>query len=362
MTNPLDPHGVLCPTPACAGNGAVGDITVHSHTERRFRCRRCKHTFAATTGTPFYRLHHEVVLMTVVLALLAHGCPVQAIVFAYGLHEDTVRAWLERGGAHAQQDHEHLVQSGHVDETHVQPDELWVRLRRGRVWQALALAVTSRLWLGGQISVTRDQRLIDRVVQQVRRSLVHGHVLVCVDGLASYVSAFPQVFLERTRLLGAGIWPVAQPTGFLLGQVVKHRRGRRLVSVTRQAVVGTVEQIEARLKATGTGTQIHTAYIERLNSTFRCSWAHLARRSRSLADQQATLVAGMYLVGTVYNLCRVHDSLRIAQPTAKRRWREHTPAIAARLTDHCWSMAELLWWRHPHPPSAPPHALTRRCG
>src|SRR5437762_1330730 len=81
------------------------------------------------------------------------------------------------------------------------------------------------------------------------------------------------------------------PSGLLLGQVIQERRGRKLVSVTRRAVVGAIEQIEARLQATGTGSQIHTAYIERLNSTFRCSWAHLARRSRSLADQQATLVA-----------------------------------------------------------------------
>jgi len=206
VTHPLDPQGVLCPTPACPGNGAAGDITVQSRKERRFKCRRCGHSFAATTGTPFYRLHHDVVLMTVVLALLAHGCPVQAIVFAFGLHEDTVRAWLERGGAHTQHVHEPLVQGGQVDEVHVQADELWVRLRRGRVWQALALAVTSHLWLAGQISVTRDQALIADVVRQVRRSLVHGHVLGCVDGLASYVSAFQQVFWERTPALGAGIW------------------------------------------------------------------------------------------------------------------------------------------------------------
>ncbi len=105
MTPLLDAHGVLCPTPECPGNGAAGDLRVHSRRERRFRCRRCGRTFAATTGTPFYRRHHEAPLLTIVLALLAHGCPVQAIVFAYGLHEDTVRTWLARGGGHAQRLH-----------------------------------------------------------------------------------------------------------------------------------------------------------------------------------------------------------------------------------------------------------------
>jgi len=351
VTNHSDRHRLLCPTPGCSGNGAAGDIVVHSRRERRFKCRRCGHTFAATTGTPLYRLHHTAELMTIVLALLAHGCPVQAIVFAYGLHEDTVRAWLERGGQQAQRMHEHLVQSGCVDEVHVQADELWVKLRRGRVWQALGLAVSSRLWLAGQISATRDQALIDRLVRQTRASLVHGHVLVCVDGLASYVGAFQQVFRERTQLLGAGIWRLALPRGFFLGQVIKQRQKRKLVSVTRRAIIGSIEQIEARLVATGTGTQIHTAYIERINSTFRCSWAHLARRSRSLADQEATLVAGMYLVGTVYNFCREHASLRAEQPDGYRRWQERTPAMAAGLTDHRWSVAELLWWRPPLPVS-----------
>jgi transposase-like protein len=354
VTTPFDPRRVLCPTPDCPGNGAAGEIAVHSREERRFKCRRCGRTFAATTGTPFYRLHHPVSLMTVVLALLAHGCPVQAIVFAFGLHEETVRAWLLRGGEQARRVQEGLVQQGRVDEAHVQADELWVRLRRGRVWQALAIAATSRLWLAGQIAVCRDQQLIDRLVHQVRRSLAHGRVLVCVDGLASYVGAFQDLFLERAQDVGARFGLLALPDGFLLGQLVKRRQGRRLVEITRRAVVGTLQQIEARLLATGTGAVLHTAYIERLNSTFRCSWAHLARRSRSLADQEATLVAGMYLVGATYNFCRAHDGLRLAAPSgAGRRWRERTPAVAAGLADHRWSMTELLWWR-PIPALTPP--------
>jgi len=214
VTQPLDRHQVLCPIPECSGKGAAGDITIHSRREGRFKCRRCGHTFAATTGTPFYRLHHALDLMVVMLALLAHGCPVQAIVFAYGLHEDTVRAWLARGGDHAQQVHEQRVLRGQVEEVHVQADALWVKLRRGRVWQALALAVSSRLWLAGQISRTRDQALIDTLVQQVRQGLAHGGVLVCVDGLASYVGAFQRLFAERTQFLGAGIWRVALPSRF----------------------------------------------------------------------------------------------------------------------------------------------------
>lgn len=51
----------------------------------------------------------------------------------------------------------------------------------------------------------------------------------------------------------------------------------------------------------------------------------------------------MYLVGTVYNFCRVHASLRVEQRYQQRRWQERIPAIAAELTEHVWSVAELLW-------------------
>src|SRR4051812_35435199 len=98
MTNRLDLQGVLCPMPSYPGRAVAGEIRVHSRAERRFKCRRRGRAFAATAGTPFYRLHHEVRVMAVVLALPAHDCPVQAVEVAFGLREETVRAWLLRGG------------------------------------------------------------------------------------------------------------------------------------------------------------------------------------------------------------------------------------------------------------------------
>ena len=54
----MDPHAAFCPNLACPARGQVGQdtITVHSWKERRYRCQVCRRTFAATTGTPFYRL------------------------------------------------------------------------------------------------------------------------------------------------------------------------------------------------------------------------------------------------------------------------------------------------------------------
>ena len=79
---------------------------------------------------------------------------------------------------------------------------------------------------------------------------------------------------------------------------------------------------------------INTAYIERLNATFRERLAPLARRCRALARHTLTLHEGMFVVGTVYNFCTPHESLSHAHKT--------TPAMAAGITDHCWTMHELL--------------------
>ena len=69
----------------------------------------------------------------------------------------------------------------------------------GKVWMALALAVPSRLWLGGVISRHRDLPLITRLVQRVVACAVTRAILVCVDGLASYVTAFARVFRDPER-------------------------------------------------------------------------------------------------------------------------------------------------------------------
>jgi hypothetical protein len=105
----------------------------------------------------------------------------------------------------------------------------------------------------------------------------------------------------------------------------------------------------------GTGV-LNTAYIEGLNATFRAHLACLGRSSRHLARRTATLMAGLHLVGTVYNFCTLHPSLRRVDQCGRRQ----TPAMAAGLTDHCWSVAEVLAYQLPPPCWQPPKQRGRR--
>jgi transposase-like protein len=343
----MEPLRAFCANPTCPARGqaGLGNIKVHSHKERRYRCLACGKTFAASRGTPLYRLHKDPQLFACVATLLAYGCPAQAVVAAFGLDERTVASWQAKAGRHARAVHHHFL-GRQADLRHVQADEICGKVRGGRCWLAMAVAVPSRLWLGGVVSPVRDLRLIQRLADLARRAWRAGQaLLICVDGLASYVTAFWRAFREKVFTGRRGRPRYRLPRGVLLGQLVKEYRGRRLAGVSRRAVWGSAGRIDRSLRRTGTGRQIHTAYIERLNATFRARLAGLVRRGRGLAGGTAALERGVYWVGCVYNFCRPHRSLRAGDEGGRRR--ERTPAMAAGWADHPWSIHELLHFKVP---------------
>ncbi len=287
--------------------------------------------------------------MTVVLILLAHGCPPQAIVAAFGLDERTVTAWLHRAGAHCAAVHGHLVEAGQVEGGQVQADEIRVKVRGGVVWQAMTMDIGSRLWLGGVVSRARDGALVTRLLERVRACLATRAILLCADGFVAYVGAARSVFRAPLSTGKRGRPRLALPDGFLLAQVVKSHKGRRLAEVTRRVVVGTEDAVARVIAATRGGTQINTASIERLNATFRTHLSPLVRRGRGIAHGPALVESGMWLVGCAYNFCWVHESLRL-RAIGGRKWLERTPAMTAGLTDHVWTLEGVL--RYPVPPRA----------
>lgn len=179
----LCPAQAVCPNP---DGTASGRIEVHSHQERRYSCHACKTTFAATTGSPLFGLKTPPWVVMIVLTLLAYGCPVPAIVAAFGVDERTVAAWLKKARAHAKAVQEEVVCNGQVDLGHVQGDALYVKHQAGTVWMAMAMSVFSRLWRWGAVAPQRNTALITQVVQQVRTAARRGlPILWATNGLAA---------------------------------------------------------------------------------------------------------------------------------------------------------------------------------
>ena len=351
----MNPQKVFCPRPDCplVGQRGAGNVVIHSQKEQRYFCKACRHTFSARIGTVFYRKKTSEEEITLALVLLAYGCPPVAIAVAFGVDERTVYAWLGEAGSHCQAVHEALVQSGKVELGHVQADEVWVKGVGRKLWLAMAVCVPSRLWLGAVLSERRDKALAQRLVGVIRTCASSLSLLVTTDGWRPYKEAFLKGFRYAVRNGRRGRPRLVLEECFLLGLVVKRYERKRVTGVVQRALRGTQEALLAAVRATGGGTMINTAFIERLNATFRGRLASLARRTRCLAHKEETLRAGVFLVGCVYNFCASHDSLqqRAEGGEAKGGKVERTPAMAARLTDHRWTPLELFTYQVP--PYAP---------
>ena len=344
----MNPQEAFCPNSDCSSRGSVGqgNIVVHSYPQRRYRCRVCGKTFAATTGTAFFRLRSDPEQVALVVTLLAHGCPIAAIVAAFNLDARTVSSWQKKAGEHCQCVHQERVLGTTIELAQVQADEVRVKLQSRQVlWMAMALCVPFRLWLGGLVSAHRDRSLIEALAKMVKSCARFAPILLVSDGLRAYVRAWKKAFRTPLHTGRRGRPPLLAWPEVVIGQVVKVKEKGRVVGVLQCVVQGTAELVMRLLPAR---QGISTAYIERLNATFRARLAPLVRRGRALARKAQTLEAGMFLVGTVYNFCTAHQSLE-----------GKTPAMAAGLTDRCWSVEDLLSYRVAPPPWTPPKRTRR---
>ena len=139
---------IFCPNLECPARGQCGrdNISLYSVKEKRCYCKVCKQNFSVTKGSIFYRLKTDPMTVLLVITLLAYGCPVQAIVTAFGFDERTVRDWWRRAGRHCQAVHDHLVGGSQLDLQQVQADEIKVKTQGGVIWMAMAMMVSTRLW------------------------------------------------------------------------------------------------------------------------------------------------------------------------------------------------------------------------
>ena len=235
----MNPQDIFCPNIDCPARGQKdkGNIRIHSLEEQRCKCKVCGQTFTISKGTIFYRLRTASETVMLVVTLLAYGCPIQAIVKAFGLDERTVNDWWQRAGKHCQAVHEHKIEQAKLDLEQVQADEIKGKRQDGHFWMALAIMVPTRLWLAGAVSAHRDLDLIQTLTDKIKGMALCRPLLLAVDGLASYVTAFRNSFRSpvplwhgekgRPRLVS---WP-----DIAIVQVVK-QRGEARMSITRRIV------------------------------------------------------------------------------------------------------------------------------
>lgn len=128
---------------------------------------------------------------------------------------------------------------------------------------------------------------------------------------------------------------------------IKHRQGSRVVKVPRIIVFGKRPSVQAQAaslrRADGSEGQINTAYIERDNLTLRQELKRLARKTLGFSKNRRELQYALNFIDAHDNFVKPHSALRLlAPPNEVRHWFSRTPAMAAGITDHLWTLEELL--------------------
>ncbi|HEX4208198.1 MAG TPA: hypothetical protein VHZ51_29140, partial [Ktedonobacteraceae bacterium] len=185
--------------------------------------------------------------------------------------------------------------------------------------------------------------LADALLTQVRRAALHLRpLLFLTDGWSAYPGSIRRAFREKVKAMpGPGraclvVWPDLH-----IGTIIKRTEKKHVVEITRTMAHGLLEQAKRLLKRSRGGEVLNTAFIERLNGTFRERLANLMRKSRHAASRLQALQTGMYLIGCTYNFCVVHQEL-----SKEKHWGQaYTPAMACGLTDHVWRFSELLSYK-----------------
>jgi IS1 family transposase len=376
----IDTSRHFCPDADCRYGGWVGlgNLQANGHPSggpwRQLHCTACKGYFQETHGTLFHGKRVAPDLLVWAVGALAEGLGIRAVARVFEVDPNTVLQWLVEAAEQLQAFSQYFLHDVRV--TQVQLDELFALLRAvkdGAVSEAEALTRLSRSphWVWAAIDpVTKLLLTIDigdrtlamaqRVVHQVVQVLAPGCVpLFLTDGFKEYTTAllthFGQwVHLPRSQATGPAPKPRWMPLPQLLyAQVIKTVRRRRLVRVRHRVVFGTLEAVEQVLAACG--WQIQTAFVERLNLDIRQRVAAVGRRVTTLCKGEDGVRHQLVLFQAYHNFCLPHASLRVplAAPVptngtgSAKMWWPWTPAMAAGLTDHVWTLREVLLFRVP---------------
>jgi len=220
----MNAHMLFCPHPA--RSCGARNLWIHDRRRDRYRCTVCRRTFTPRTGTPLAHPHTPAAIVTQVVTLVSHGCPIPAIEAAFALDRRTVRCWVTAAGQHAERVHQHHVLQPR-DLQHVQADEVRVRTQGGIVWMVMAVMVTTRLWLGGVVSPQRerDRTLITALLTPVQRSAqITRRLLLVTDGLQVCSTVTARVLRQPQRRGDSGRPRLRAGPGGVLVQVTKQSR------------------------------------------------------------------------------------------------------------------------------------------
>jgi IS1 family transposase len=306
--------------------------------------------------------------------LLAEGMSIRAAARILEVDKDTVCHWVPRMGQHSVRLAAYYFRELHI--TECQLDELWTFVYKkeaqldpvdqlvglyGDVWVWIAFAPECKLvlaWVVGKRTLREAQQLI----KHLKTSLDEHLPFFTSDNLPHYADALLDEYGELyqpPKREGPGRPPLpykVPPENLLYAVVVKRRENGRVVEVSSEVVYGSPQRIAALLRHSSTMHVISTYGVERNNLTIRQHSRRMTRKVNAFSKDQTYLKYQLALAFAYYHFVIPHRGLRqrLETPQATngskgspKKWRERTPAMAAGLTDHVWTIDELLSFRVP---------------
>jgi len=353
----------------------------------RFECQACSQRVSARAGTAYAGVRTDLRIYLRGVTALAEGLSIRGTGRLLGVDKDTVMHWLPGLGRHCQRVMSRLwrlpqlaperVPVGRIVDVHLQkgrsPGAVG-RLRRLQavygdawVWIAFSPVCTLRVvpaWVVGKRTLPHARRLVFRL-----KSATDGHIpFFTSDELPHYADALLEVYgqwVQPARHGTRGRFPEPRrvpPPDLCYAVVVKEREKGRVVEVTTRIVYGTTQQVAAALQTSPVSRAINTYGVERNRlrrddpPAFAADGSQGAKRAFSkdpdYLEHQLTLAFARF----AYHFVIPHRGLRQRLPRAlptkgrtgsHKKWRPVTPAMAAGLTDHVWTIDELLSFRVP---------------
>jgi IS1 family transposase len=374
----MDWNTLYCPNRACR---YYGEPFPHSQLvkngttrgQKQAACRACGRSIAVTYGTAYFDLDSDPALFDMVVRALAEGVSLRGTSRIFQIDKDTACAWLHRAAQHCRQVMLSFWQN--ISVTECQLDELWSFVHTkeqnleaakvfcdtyGDAWVWIAFAPAWRLVLAFVVGKRTQQsanRLLERVVHVTDAQVP----FFTSDQLAEYRTALLHSYGQWEQPIRQGThgrhpYPRRTPHPDLLyAQVVKHRERGRVISVTSKVVFGDRTTVQQRLSASMTSVSVNTSFVERENLTLRQHNRRLTRKTNAYSKELSWLEKQLWLSLAYYHFVLPHESLRarLSEPEitrgigTMRQWTPVTPAMAAGMTDHVWSMGELLSYRVP---------------
>lgn len=357
-----------------SGNGARLSRAGWHGGARRLECRECGHLFSSRVGTAYAGIRTPEEVYRQGAHHLAEGVSIRATARLMECDKDTVCHWLPRLGRHGRRVREYFFRQVHL--TECQLDELWTFVykkekqltmleklagRYGDAWIWTAFDPVHKLvpaWRVGKRTLGDARKFTNTL-----KNRLDEHIpFFTSDDLPHYADALLDAYGEWYTPLRRGTrgrWPALRkrpPVGLCYAVVVKEREGSRVVRVTTRLIYGTEEQLHTLLKTSPVSTTINTYGVERNNLTIRQHSRRLGRKVNAFSKKRAYLKYQLELAFAYYHFCCPHRGLRQPLPHpiptkngkgSPKKWRRVTPAMTAGLTDHVWTMDELLSFRVP---------------